>query len=140
MPTVKRFEDLDVWKTARELNRVISDLIEKGNFRNNSCLINQIFGSAGSVMDNIAEGFERGSTAEFMLFLGYAKGSCGELRSQLHRSLDSGYITQDDFQKLFELTIRVSHMSQKLMSYLKCSGLAGSRKKFDSKNIKKSVV
>lgn len=133
MATVNRFEDLDVWKTARELNRLLSSLIEKGCFRNNSRLINQIFGSAGSVMDNIAEGFERGSTGEFIQFLGYSKASCGELRSQLHRSLDSGYINQDDFRKIFEMTIRISHMNQRLMNYLKYSGLKGSRKNFDPK-------
>ena len=69
-------------------------IIREKKFEHNFRLINQIEGSSGSIMDNIAEGFERGTRNEFIVFLGYSKGSCGELRSQLYRALDRKYIEQ----------------------------------------------
>ena len=97
MPTIKRFEDLDVWKESRILNKIIGSLIHENKFEHNFRLINQIEGSSGSIMDNIAEGFERGTIAEFIQFLGYSKGSCGELRSQLYRAMDRNYLVQDQY-------------------------------------------
>ncbi|MEO6490631.1 MAG: four helix bundle protein [Ferruginibacter sp.] len=83
MATLKRFEDLDVWKLSRELFAKVGKLIDAGMFKNNFRLIAQLEASSGSIMDNIAEGFERGTRAEFIQFLGYSKGLCGEVRSQL---------------------------------------------------------
>lgn len=85
MATIKRFEDLDAWKISRELCSKIGEIIDKELFKKNYRLIGQIEGSSGSIMDNIAEGFERGTRAEFIQFLGYSKGSCVEFRSQLYR-------------------------------------------------------
>ena len=83
MATIQRFEDFISWQKARTLNDKIGKLIDTGTFKSNYRLINQIEGSAGSMMDNIAEGFERSGNKEFIQFLYIAKGSCGELRSQL---------------------------------------------------------
>ena len=80
-------------------------------------------------MDNIAEGFERGTRAEFIQFLGYSKGSCGEFRSQLYRALDRKYITQNEFEELLVLATRISAMIQKFIEYLQQTSIKGVRKK-----------
>lgn len=85
MAAIERFEDIISWKEAGELNKTIGNLIHTGRLKNNFRLINQMEGSAGSIMDHIAEGFERGGNREFIQFLYIAKGSCGELQSQLYR-------------------------------------------------------
>lgn len=128
MSTIKRFEELDVWKESRTLNKIIGTLIEEKNFEHNFRLINQIEGSSGSIMDNIAEGFERGTRAEFILFLGYSKGSCGELRSQLYRALDRNYLTKGQFDELLKLVSRISAMLHGLISYLQKTKINGLRK------------
>lgn len=84
-------------------------------------------------MDNIAEGFERGTRLEFIQFLGYAKGSFGELRSQLYRSFDSNYLTGNEFDELKETCIQISKLLQKLIIYLQNSSVAGVRKKVEPK-------
>jgi four helix bundle protein len=129
MSTIKTFEELDVWKASRELCIKLGELIDSGSFRSNYRLIGQLEGSSGSIMDNIAEGFERGTRLEFIQFLGYAKGSCGELRSQLHRSLDRKYITEEQFLEVQQVCIRVSAMLQKFISYLLKTNIQGERKK-----------
>lgn len=129
MGTIKRFEDLDVWKVSRELCNKVGGLIDNEVFKKNFRLIGQIEGSSGSIMDNIAEGFERGTRAEFILFLGYSKGSCGELRSQLYRALDRKYINQEQFEELHLMVVRISAMLQKFISYLLKSDVKGLRKK-----------
>jgi len=129
MPTIKRFEELDGWKLARDLCIKLGNLIDNNAFKKNFRLIAQIEGSSGSIMDNIAEGFERGSKAEFLVFLGYGKGSCGELRSQLYRSLDRKYISEEQFQELHLLAVRISAILQKFISYLQSSSVQGLRKK-----------
>lgn len=129
MATIKRFEDLDAWKVSRELCNKIGNIIDSEAFKKNFRLIGQVEGSSGSIMDNIAEGFERGSRAEFIVFLGYSKGSCGELRSQLYRALDRKYIKQEQFEELYLMVVRVSAMLQKFISYLLKSDVKGLRKK-----------
>jgi four helix bundle protein len=83
MVTFKKFEDIISWQKARELNKILGGLIDDGKFKGSYKLINQIEGSARSIMDNIAEGFERSGNREFIQFLYISKGSCGEFRSQL---------------------------------------------------------
>ncbi len=129
MSTVKRFEDLDAWKESRLLNKKIGVLIQEKSFENNYRLINQIEGSSGSIMDNIAEGFERGTRAEFIQFLGYSKGSCGELRSQLYRALDRNYIQLQQFEDLLKSVSRISSMIHGLILYLQKTKIDGLRKK-----------
>ncbi len=129
MATVKRFEDLDVWKVSRDLCNKVGVVIDKGKFQNNFRIIGQIEGSSGSIMDNIAEGFERGTKGEFIQFLGYSKGSCGELRSQLYRALDRKYITQEQFEEFYSFCVRISIMLQKFIAYLQKTEIKGTRRK-----------
>jgi four helix bundle protein len=129
MATIKRFEDLDAWKLGREVCNKLGILIANGVFEKNFRLIGQIEGSSGSIMDNIAEGFERGSKGEFLVFLGYSKGSCGELRSQLYRALDRKYLTQEQFEELYSMVVRISAMLQKFITYLQHSDIKGIRRR-----------
>ena len=128
MATIKTFEDIESWKLARKLCKKTGELIDSGRFKKSYRLIDQIDGSSGSVMDNIAEGFERGTRKEFINFLGYAKGSCGEFRSQLYRALDRGYITEEEFNNLASDAIQTSGLIQKFIEYLNKSEIAGTRK------------
>ena len=105
---VKRFEDLIAWQKARELTRQIYLLTKKEPFSKDYGLREQIQRASVSIMSNLAEGFERGSSAEFHQFLVIAKASCAELRSQLYVALDIGYITQEDFEQSINLAIEVS--------------------------------
>jgi four helix bundle protein len=129
MATIKKFEDIEAWKVARDLCDKIRVTIDNGSFKKNYRLIGQIEGSSGSIMDNIAEGFERGTRSEFLQFLGYSKGSCGELRSQLYRALDRKYISQEQFDEFYIMVVRISAMLQKLIEYLQQTQVKGLRKK-----------
>jgi four helix bundle protein len=125
MSTVSRFEDLEIWKLAREICKDIKQLTEEKPFKNDFALVDQIKRSGGSVMDNIAEGFERDGKKEFIQFLSFSKGSAGEARSQLYRALDFKYITIQEFDilqdKLIQSSIKISNM----ISYLKRSDYRG---------------
>lgn len=125
MATINRFEEIISWQEARELNKTIGNLIDSNRFKTNFRLINQIEGSAGSIMDNIAEGFERGGNREFIQFLFISKASCGELRSQLYRALDRNYITQQEFDLFSVHAMKISSLIQKLISYLENSEIKG---------------
>lgn len=129
MPTVKYFEDLKVWKLSRDLCTHLGKLIDNGAFKNNFRMIGQIEGSAGSIMDNIAEGFERGTRAEFIQFLGYAKGSSGELRSQLHRAFDREYINSEQHKEFCSICMLISGMLQRFIAYLQNTKIMGERKR-----------
>ncbi len=98
-----RFEQLPCWQTARELCKAVFDLINQGEFRKDFGLRGQIWKAAGSVMDNIAEGFDDGSTRVFIRFLGYSQRSCGEVQSQLYRAQDCGYIRREQFNPVYDL-------------------------------------
>jgi len=137
MATIKCFEDIEAWKLAREFYKAIGNIIEEGKFKRNFSLIDQIERSSGSVMDNIAEGFERGSRGEFIVFLGYSKGSAGEVRSQLYRALDRKYILKEEFDNLFNQVTHISNCLQRFIEYLLKSKVAGVRKKASAEhNIK----
>jgi len=129
MATIKRFEEINAWKVARELCLKIGSIIDEGSFEKSYRLIAQIESSSGSIMDNIAEGFKRGTRAEFIQFLGYSKGSCGEFRSQLYRANDRKYLNQKQFDELYSLAVRISAMLQKLVEYLQKTEVKGVRKK-----------
>jgi len=136
MATIQSFEEIESWKKAREICRILGKYVDEGRFKNSYRLIHQIEDSSGSIMDNIAEGFERGTKGEFITFLGYAKGSCGELRSQLYRSMDRKFILQEEFNMLQELALQISGLLQNFISYLQKTEIQGIRKKSEVKNIK----
>ena len=127
MATIKRFEDIISWQKARELNKFIGDIIDKEKFKRSYKLIDQIESSSGSIMDHIAEGFERGGNKEFTQFLYISKGSCGEFRSQLYRALDRKYLTQIEFELLCNLAKEIIVLLQKLIDYLQKSELRGTK-------------
>lgn len=129
MAAFKCFEEIHAWQKARVLNQKVGGFIDGGRFKQNYRLIGQMEGSAGSIMDNIAEGFERSGNKEFFQFLYISKGSCGEFRSQLYRALDRNYIGKSEFDELFSLTKEVIVMLQKLIAYLETSEMKGVRYK-----------
>ena len=135
MATIKSFEEIESWKKARAVCDYIGKLIDAGKFKTSYRLVQQIEGSSGSIMDNIAEGFERGTRAEFIQFLGYAKGSCGEFRSQLYRALDRTFLTQAEFDHLKQAALEISGLIQRLIEYLQQSEIAGVRKKLPQKKL-----
>ena len=95
MATIRQFEEILVLKKARELTRLIYESTRQGEFSRDFALKDQIRRAAISITSNIAEGFERGGNREFVQFLSHAKGSCGEVRSQLYVALDAGYLNED---------------------------------------------
>jgi len=135
MATIRSFEEIESWKKAREICMILGELVDKGKFRKSYRLIHQIEGSSGSIMDNIAEGFERDTKAEFITFLGYSKGSCGELRSQLYRALDRSFISQAEFDTLRTSALQISGLLQNFISYLQKTNIAGIRKKSEAKTL-----
>jgi four helix bundle protein len=98
MPTVEKFEDLEVWKRARALANAIYDMTAVDAFSRDFVLRDQIRRAAVSVLSNIAEGFESKTQAMFIEYLGRAKGSAGEMRAQLYLALDRKYITAPQFE------------------------------------------
>ncbi|MDQ2808673.1 MAG: four helix bundle protein [Chloroflexota bacterium] len=110
MAKAERFEDLHTWQKARALTAAIYGVTRHGGFAKDFGLANQIQRAAVSVMSNIAEGFERGGLPEFHHFLGIAKASCGEVRSQLYIALDVGYLDTDQFGILVMQAEEVSKM------------------------------
>jgi len=129
MTAFKRFEDIEVWQKARDLSMKIYPITQVDECSKDFGFINQIKNSSGSIMDNIAEGFERGGNKEFILFLSYAKGSAGEVKSQLYRALDQGYINKEHFKELYQLSDEICKMISGLMSYLSKSTYKGPKYK-----------
>jgi four helix bundle protein len=126
---ISTFEELEAWQRARELTRVIYDSSGSGGFAKDFALRDQIRRAVVSVMSNIAEGFERGGDREFLQFLATAKGSCGEVRSQLYVALDHGYVSDQEFAVASAVATDVSKLIAGLMRYLRQSTLKGSKYK-----------
>jgi len=118
MAKIEKFEDIEAWKEARILCKSILLLTEKEKFSKNYSLKDQILRSSGSIMDNIAEGFDRGGKKEFVQFLYISKSSSSETKSQLYRALDFGYITQKEFESNYESCSLIAKMIMGLIKYL----------------------
>jgi four helix bundle protein len=116
MSTISNFEDLEIWQSARQQANEIFQLYNVEPFSRDWELKNQVNASSGSVMDNIAEGFERSGNKEFTNFLIIAKGSNGEVRSQLYRAYDRKYISEE---KMEELKLKCLTISKKITSFIK---------------------
>jgi four helix bundle protein len=125
MATYTRFEDLDIWQKSRELAKQVYFKSIEGSFAKDFSLRDQINRSTGSVMDNIAEGFERDGRQEFLQFLSYSKSSAAEVRSQLYRALDRGHINQNEFDELYEQSRGIGKMVGGFMNYLRKSEIKG---------------
>ncbi|MEN9638335.1 MAG: hypothetical protein RLZZ262_203 [Bacteroidota bacterium] len=118
MATIKTFEDLEIWQDSRVLAKEVYRIVSHPNASIEFSLRNQIIRSSGSVMDNIAEGFERNGNREFKQFLSIAKGSCGEVKSQLYRLLDQNSISNEDFTNLSDKCVSLSKRIFSFMNYL----------------------
>lgn len=123
----KYFEDLEVWKLSRNLTNQVYGITKEKSFSKDFGLTDQIRRSAVSIMSNIAEGFERGGNKEFIQYLYIAKGSCGELRSQLYVASDQNYITRQILEEMIKLSKIVSIKLNNLIQALKTSNLKGSK-------------
>ena len=127
MATINRFEDLEIWQEARRLAREIHMISVETDLKNDFRLKSQIKDSSGSVMDNIAEGFERDGNMEFRQFLSIAKGSAGETRSQLYRLYDCGYITGDNLEMLKTEYEKLSGRISNFIGYLNKKDFKGNK-------------
>ena len=125
MASVERFEDLRIWQMARELCKEIYLHTEKKPWKTDSRFVQQIRAAAGSVMDNIAEGFERDGNKEYIQFLYIAKGSCGEVRSQIIRASDVGFLASEDYIKLYNDCISLNKGISAFIRRLKTSSVSG---------------
>jgi len=122
---IKRFEDLEIWQEARILCKIIFKITSVGPFSTDFRFRDQIRAASGSVMDNIAEGFDRGGNKEFSQFLSISQGSIGEVRSQSYRANDFEYIDEEKLNELLERTDILSRKTFNLMKHLKRSDIQG---------------
>jgi four helix bundle protein len=127
MGKIERFEDLELWQKARDLCKIVYAYTNKEAFSKDYRLRDQIRGASGSIMDNIAEGFEREGNKEFIQFLFYSKGSTGEVKSQLYRALDTDYIGQEKFDNAYNKSDEISKALANFIKYLKNSDYKGTK-------------
>ena len=123
---IERFEDIEAWKAGRDL-KSIYEITKEKRFSRDFSLLDQIRRAAVSITSNIAEGFERGGDNEFIQALAIAKGSSGEVRSQLYVALDEQYITATQFDEISKKALAVSRLIGGFMKYLQGSSLRGSK-------------
>lgn len=127
MATIKRFEDLDIWIEARRLSKEIIVISKTSDLKTDFRLKAQIKDASGSVMDNIAEGFERNGNREFIQFLSIAKGSAGETRSQVYRIFDNDYIDENKMHELVNAYEKLSIKIHNFMTYLNKKEFKGTK-------------
>jgi len=129
MATFKRFEDIEAWQKARELTREVYAASKVEPFSRDFALRDQIRKATISVMSNIAEGFERGGTREFIQFLSIAKASAGEVQSQLYIALDQGYLSEDACGHVMSLAEETGRIIGGLMKYLRQTPMKGQKRR-----------
>ena len=115
---IVRFEDIEAWQLARELTQFIYKLCKNDGFSRDFGLVNQIRAASGSSMHNIAEGFDSETNPEFVRFLRYAKRSCTEVQSELYVALDQQYITEAEFQEVYDHAGRTRAAIRGFIKYL----------------------
>lgn len=118
MAGISRFEDIEAWKTARQLTNSVYSLTNLSAFSRDFGLRDQIRRASISVMSNIAEGFESRTDVQFINFLGIARASAGEVRAQLYIALDQSYITKEHFDESFSLAQTCSRQIANFIKYL----------------------
>lgn len=136
MAVVRDFEELTIFQKAREISKKIYPITQRGEFKNDFRFVQQIRAAAGSIMDNIAEGFERTGNKEFINFLFIAKGSCGEVRSQLIRANDVGYLKPEEYEELYTECRKLSAGIMNFIKEIKASDLTGAKfKEFNGSKV-----
>ena len=129
MAVVRDFEELAIFQKARDLSKKIYPITQRGEFKYDTRFVQQIRAAVGSIMDNIAEGFERTGNKEFLNFLYIAKGSCGEVRSQLIRANDLGYMTKEEYDELYTECRKLSAGIMNFIKEIRTSEYAGAKYK-----------
>ena len=127
MSKVDKFEDLAIFQSARNLCKEVYVITKDGDFSRDSRFVQQIHAAAGSIMDNIAEGFERQGNKEFVNFLYIAKGSCGEVRSQIIRATDVGFLDKETATRLYNDCMNLSKAIAAFIKSIKSSNFSGSK-------------
>ena len=127
MATFQSFEEIEAWQKARELTQRVYLISNHGDFARDFGLRDQMRRASVSIMSNIAEGFERDGTGEFIQFLAMAKGSAGEVRAQLYVAFDQSYLDEKAFSELLALAAQISRMINGLMNYLRKSNIKGTK-------------
>jgi len=127
MGKIERFEDIDAWKKAPELTKIIYEVTAQGKLAADFSLRDQLRRAAVSIMANIAEGFEREGNKEFRQFLATAKGSAGEVKALLYVALDAGLASTEQFQRISALADDASRLLAGFLRYLKTSDKKGSK-------------
>ena len=118
MGSIRCFEEIDAWKESRVLTKMVYSVTQQGKFSKDWELARQIQKSSVSIMSNVAEGFDGGSKAEFVRFLGYARRSASEVQSHLYVVLDQSYLTEETFTHLYQHAQTVRKMVTSFMKYL----------------------
>ncbi len=121
MTKITRFEDLQSWQKARTLANYINDLTERPKFSKDFKLRDQIQGAAGSVMHNIAEGFDSGTNPNFIRFLEMSRRSASEVQSELYLALDRKYITDENLNAAYSLATESKRLINGMIGYLRKS-------------------
>lgn len=125
MSKIQRFEDILAWQKARELTKEVYAHAKAGLFAKDFGLRDQIQRASVSIMGNVAEGFDRGGDKEFIQFLSFSKGSCGEVKSHLYVAMDQHYVSATQFDRLYNSADEVGRLLAGFMTYLKQSDLRG---------------
>ena len=127
MATITKFEDLEIWQEARKLTKEVHQISKETDLKQDFRFKDQIKAASGSVMDNIAEGFERNGNGEFRQFLSIAKGSAGETRSQLYRVFDNEYINEQRLTNLISEYEKLSIKIHNFITYLNKKDFKGTK-------------
>ncbi len=130
MAKIDKFDDIEAWKQAREIIKLIYQISSEGAFSRDFALRDQIRRATVSIISNIAEGFERDGDKEFLQFLAIAKGSCGEVRAQLYVALDQNYLDERQFAFILNKLIETSRTISGFMKYLQQSEFKGNKFKW----------